>query len=178
MDSRNHDVEKLAEALSKKVLFVGLAEGELKKIAALAEVRRYRPGETVTEHGDLDASLYVILDGEVEVVAGEGADGRIVACLSGSDSLMRQYEGDFFGEMAFLDYEPRSALVRARGEATLARIDAGASRGGFGGSQAGDHLSVQPFQGVKPPTSPPERAVHREGERLKAPVGLGMLIWF
>ena len=53
------------------------------------------------------------LDGSVEVSLGEGEDSQVIAYLS---------TGDFFGEMAIISGEPRSATVKTLGPTSLLPI--------------------------------------------------------
>lgn len=66
----------------------------------------YQPGDFVFHEGDPASSFYAIESGEVEIVV-ESRGGEVVAVLG---------PGDFFGEMALVRSEPRSAGVRARSE--------------------------------------------------------------
>jgi CRP/FNR family transcriptional regulator/CRP/FNR family cyclic AMP-dependent transcriptional regulator len=72
--------------------------------------RHYEAGETVLHENDDEAqTFFIITEGVVHVVAttSEG-NNAILAVLK---------KGDFFGEMSFLDGEPRSASVIASPEA-------------------------------------------------------------
>ena len=89
------------EALAKVPLFTGLPPNELARLGALVRPRRYRRGEVIFLEGDSGTSLCVIALGQVKIVL-SGADGREV--------VLNVYgPGDFFGEFALLDGEPRSA---------------------------------------------------------------------
>jgi NADH dehydrogenase len=63
----------------------------------------YEPGDVVFRQGDLGDSLYIILDGEAEVLIEEDGQERVVA---------RMGPGEHFGEMALLSQEARTATVR------------------------------------------------------------------
>lgn len=67
----------------------------------------FEPGDTILKQGDPPASFYVIEQGEVEIVRAtpDHPDGEVVATLG---------PGNFFGEAALLNNQPRSASVRAR----------------------------------------------------------------
>jgi len=67
----------------------------------------YASGDYIFRQGDPGTSFYVIEKGEVEVfrrVEGKNSD-EVLAVLG---------PGDFFGEMALIDNQPRSASIRAR----------------------------------------------------------------
>ncbi len=72
------------------------------------------PGEFVFRENEPGAEMYIIQDGEVEIVKQLHGELRQVAVLE---------EGDFFGEMAILEDMPRTAAARALTSATLLRID-------------------------------------------------------
>jgi len=63
----------------------------------------FEPGEPVFRQGDLGDSLYIILNGEADVVREENGTERILARLRG---------GQFFGEMALMNQKTRNATVR------------------------------------------------------------------
>ncbi len=70
--------------------------------------------ELVFRWGDPGDSAYVIEEGCVEVLVGEGLEQKRVAVLT---------EGAMFGEVALLDRQPRTASVRALVPTRLIRID-------------------------------------------------------
>lgn len=95
------------EAL-RRVDFLGQMQDE--DIAALARgahTRVFHQGEVVVRAGDTSTDLYVVASGECVVRTDAG---REVARLG---------EGEFFGEMALLTGEPRSATVAAVTPCTL-----------------------------------------------------------
>jgi CRP/FNR family cyclic AMP-dependent transcriptional regulator len=74
----------------------------------------YADGETIISQGDSGDCMFVIQEGQVEVVAKVG--GREVR-------LAVRGAGEFIGEMALFEREVRSADVRALGEARVLTID-------------------------------------------------------
>jgi CRP/FNR family transcriptional regulator, cyclic AMP receptor protein len=72
------------------------------------------PGHIVFHEGDPARCLYVLLEGEVEVVKKtRSAHEHRVAILGPKDC---------FGEMSLIDVQPRSATVRALGPSRILRI--------------------------------------------------------
>lgn len=74
----------------------------------------YETGETIFEQGDQGLDMYLVQGGEVEVLQRMGGVDRQIAVLE---------RGDFFGEMALLESEPRTSSVRAISSSKLIRID-------------------------------------------------------
>ena len=72
--------------------------------------------EIIFQAGDPGDSAYVIEEGCVEVLKGEGDYQRRVTVLA---------QGAMFGEVALLDRQPRTATVRALTPTRLIRIDRG-----------------------------------------------------
>jgi CRP/FNR family transcriptional regulator len=84
-----------------------MAGGELGKV--------YKDGEVIICEGDEGKCMFVIQEGEVEVlIAGEN-DKEIRLGVRG--------EGEFFGEMAIFDRDVRSATVKALGDARVLTVD-------------------------------------------------------
>lgn len=92
-------------------------ELSLDSLLALDQALRqadFLPGEVVFREGSTGDDLYIVLRGQVVVEKGEGAAARKLATMGA---------GDFFGEMALFDDEPRSATCRAETATTLLRLD-------------------------------------------------------
>ena len=74
----------------------------------------FEDGQTIVCQGDPGDGMFVLLAGEVEVVRlGPGGETPLTVLKA----------GDLFGEMALFGKEPRSATVRARGEARVLSVD-------------------------------------------------------
>ena len=72
------------------------------KIGELGKV--YQKGEIIVKQGDEGKCMYVIQEGQVEVVINKNGREEVLSILEA---------GNFFGEMAIFDHEDRSATVRA-----------------------------------------------------------------
>jgi CRP-like cAMP-binding protein len=88
-------------ALLKKVpLFDGLSDGQLGRIAGLADEVEAAPGQKLARAGETGRELFIIVEGEAVVRVPRGRTVRLS-------------RGDFFGEISLLDGGPRSATVIA-----------------------------------------------------------------
>ncbi|HYX87012.1 MAG TPA: cyclic nucleotide-binding domain-containing protein [Gaiellales bacterium] len=96
------------DVLADVPLFQGLTRRHLAKVAALARTKRFVPKTTLFAAGSPADAFYVILDGRASVRAG----GRRI----------RLEAGDFFGEMALLDGDVRSAAVIAESDLLVMMI--------------------------------------------------------
>jgi CRP-like cAMP-binding protein len=74
----------------------------------------FEDGETILRQGDYGDCMYVIQEGQVEVI--EEVDECQIR-------LAVRQKGEFFGEMAIFERELRSATVRALGKARVLTID-------------------------------------------------------
>jgi CRP-like cAMP-binding protein len=90
------------EMLGSVPLFSSLSKSQLRTMATTAKERTYKDGDTIVKQGDKGIGFYLILSGQAKV---ERA-GKQVAALG---------PGQYFGEMALLDEQPRTADVRAGG---------------------------------------------------------------
>lgn len=94
------DMAEPVDVLSRVPLFSMLPKREVAKLARDAHDRSFPPGTVLTDQGELGAVFTVIIDGTATV----SVDGKAVRTLG---------SGDFFGEMALIDRELRSATVTA-----------------------------------------------------------------
>ncbi len=108
------DPTPTTERLREIGLFGALSDEVLTHLAQSLQQRRVPAGTTIFQEGDSGHDMFVVLDGEVEVVkkSRRGRPQR-VAILGPSDSL---------GEMTIIDVQPRSATVRSLGPTLLLRI--------------------------------------------------------
>ena len=97
--------------LQKVPLFSQLAPAELERVAEITRERSYPRNSVILFEDDPGDALYVVAKGQVKVVL-IGEDGReVILSVLG--------EGEFFGEMALIDDEPRSAHVIAMEDSAL-----------------------------------------------------------
>ena len=101
----------VAQFLRRVPLFSHLTDADLTRLAESARERSYPKNSVILFEDDPGDSLYIVVSGQVKVVL-IGEDGREVI-LSGL------LEGNFFGEMALIDDEPRSAHVIAMVDSNL-----------------------------------------------------------
>ena len=99
------------EVLRKVPLFSGLSETDLAAFADLTRERSYPKGSVIVFEDDPGDALFLVAAGQVKVVL-IAEDGReVILSVLG--------EGSFFGEMAVIDEEPRSAHVIAMEDSGL-----------------------------------------------------------
>lgn len=97
--------------LQKVPLFSQLAPVELQRVGDVARERAYPRNSVILFEDDPGDALYVVAQGQVKVVL-IGEDGReVILSVLGP--------GEFFGEMALIDDEPRSAHVIAMEDSSL-----------------------------------------------------------
>jgi len=99
------------DVLRKVPLFSDLSEGDLASFGEVTREREYPKNSVILFEDDPGDSLYIVSTGQVKVVL-IGEDGReVILSVLG--------DGDFFGEMALIDDEPRSAHVIAMKDSQL-----------------------------------------------------------
>lgn len=80
----------------------------------IASYETYQDGQIIFKEGDNGDWIYVVDDGEVEISKDVGGQRIVVEILK---------EGYVFGEMAYIDKEPRSATATAKGKTVVGIID-------------------------------------------------------
>lgn len=71
----------------------------------------FSPGQVIFREGDAGDVLYVVIDGQVDVIVHD----HLIASINGP--------GGIVGEMALIDAGPRSATAIAKTECTLVPLD-------------------------------------------------------
>ena len=74
----------------------------------------YRPGEIIVRQGEMGGCMYVIQDGDVDVLKEENGIQTVVDTM---------HTGDIFGEMAIIERTVRSSTVRASSPVRIMTID-------------------------------------------------------
>ena len=74
----------------------------------------YGAGEVIFKQGDLGTDMFIIQDGEVEIVKHIGDESHHLSHLE---------KGDFFGEMALLENAPRTADAIAKSDVRVLAIN-------------------------------------------------------
>jgi putative ABC transport system ATP-binding protein len=99
--------------------------------------RRIEEGEVLFEEGTMGDLIYVVADGELDIV-------RELA--GGGDELMKVVKtGDYFGEIGPLFHMPRSATARARTDATVIGYTVAAFRERLGTGGIRDLIEHRPL---------------------------------
>jgi CRP/FNR family transcriptional regulator, cyclic AMP receptor protein len=110
------DRQSTTELLQRVPLFSELSREDLEEISRVAVPRSYPKGVRVFHEGDRSDACYIVRSGDLRVTR-EHPDGRAIA-------LATLGPGDFFGELAMLDGEARSASVEALSESELLALPA------------------------------------------------------
>jgi len=93
-------------------LFSDLPATELEHLLAASEKQNIKSGEILFREGEPGEHMYVVMDGELEVLMAEGQPEEL--------SLKILHSGEYLGEMSLiLPDGQRTATVRAHGPATL-----------------------------------------------------------
>lgn len=110
---------RLYESFLEEVpLLKSLEEYERHKIADALESVMFEDGEVVIKQGDVGDRFYLIEQGSAKVTKTNEA---------GEDVVINELKkGDYFGELALLNDEPRRATVTANGKLKCATLDKGA----------------------------------------------------
>ncbi len=107
---------------------------------------RLAAGDVLFEEGTMGDCIYVVAEGEVEIVR-ELAGG-------GEDLLWVAEAGDYFGELGPLFHMPRSATARARGDAAVVGYTVAAFRERLGVGGIRDLIEHRPLDIGDEPTTP------------------------
>jgi signal transduction histidine kinase len=103
------------DQLAQNRLFEGIESGLLDRIAPNVHLVELRAGEVLFREGDPGDLLYLVGEGSVKISkSGRGGQQETLGFIQ---------SGNFFGEMALLDGEPRSAMATAAEPTLLGAVD-------------------------------------------------------
>jgi CRP-like cAMP-binding protein len=95
--------------LKPEGLFAGMSPSELRKLGKEMREVRHPQGSEIIIKGKEGVGFLVILDGEAEVTTPDGRHRTLGP-------------GDYFGEMALLDHQGRSADIAAKTDLLVAAV--------------------------------------------------------
>jgi CRP/FNR family transcriptional regulator, cyclic AMP receptor protein len=96
------DIVHLLEGID---LFVGISREDLNFLAQRVELHHYRAGEIIFNYGEIGSIMHIVVSGAVNIYLPGEASRRI--------SLKDIARGEYFGELALFDNQPRSASALA-----------------------------------------------------------------
>jgi uncharacterized membrane protein len=95
-------------------LFSGVSREDLEVLASTLKRHRYRAGQIIFRQGDMGATMYIVSKGRVNIYIA-GLESRPI-------SLKDMMPGEYFGELALVDDQPRSASARAQNDIELLEL--------------------------------------------------------
>jgi len=98
-------------------MFSGLSPEDLEKIAEVADEFLYSNQDLLCSEGEPGNTLFIIATGKVDVIKRQGSQENVLATHG---------PGEYVGEMAILESAPRSATLKANGDARVLVIDGNA----------------------------------------------------
>jgi CRP/FNR family transcriptional regulator, cyclic AMP receptor protein len=81
---------------------------EINFLSSLSRERKFAPGQILFREGDVGDEMYVVLEGRVMI-------SKEIPGV-GEEALAFVERGDYFGEMALIENQPRSADAKAHEE--------------------------------------------------------------
>jgi NTE family protein len=104
----------LQDLLSTIPIFSFLGRNEIASVQSLFTESTHQKDEYICREGEEGDTFHIILDGELEVIVGQGDSARVLNVLK---------KGDFFGEMALLQGGKRTASVVTARRTHLVTLD-------------------------------------------------------
>src|SRR5258706_11406794 len=107
-------MEPQAELIRSIPIFSALSREDIAKVLGKMEEVGFSPSATIFSQGDQGDAFYLIQSGAVQVVVGSGAGNAEIVAILGPK--------DWFGEMALLSGEQRSATIVSVKDTILWRL--------------------------------------------------------
>ncbi len=117
MPSSPEVANKIAIALGRSAMFLGMEKKLLSEIASKAKLVQADPGEFLTKEGEIPDAFYVFLNGNASVLIRHKEKKEDI-------EMAQLGPGDSAGEIALLLSQPYGASVKATSKVVVARYDA------------------------------------------------------
>ena len=102
------------EVLESAPLFAGMSNYQRRKAILISEMGEFEAGQCLVKQGEVGRCMYLILEGEAEVIRHDGDQQRSLAILK---------PGQIFGEVGYIRDIERTADVAATKPVTALRFD-------------------------------------------------------
>ena len=107
----NHSESKTVVTLKQVPVFKDFSNKEFIELEKLIHLRQYNTGDFIFKNRSPGEGMYIIMQGSVKITIGTRNNNENI--------LAELEEGDFFGELALFDDEPRSANAIATKDSQL-----------------------------------------------------------
>ena len=94
--------------------FKGVTDEEVEALVRVTEMKTYPAGYTLCHEGALEHVFYIVAEGQAAITKQLGPAEQRVLAMRGA--------GEFFGEMALIERQPRSATITTLVETTVLEI--------------------------------------------------------
>ncbi|SFZ78050.1 Crp/Fnr family transcriptional regulator [Chitinimonas taiwanensis] len=101
----------MISTLKQIPLFHGLSDDELSHVEASAAARTFAKGAIIITEGEAGSSMFLLMQGRVKVYVSDSNGKEYVLAVLGP--------GEYVGELALLDDEPRTASVETEEQSTF-----------------------------------------------------------
>lgn len=120
-EGEKSDVIRLSREISRRMktlrnvdLFRSFSDDELTTVAGRLKYAPFVKGDVMTKQGAVAHWLYILTEGEAEVVLESSSGNRKISTI---------HAGSFFGEMGMMTGAPRSTTVTAKTDVECYRLD-------------------------------------------------------
>ncbi|NIM92429.1 MAG: cyclic nucleotide-binding domain-containing protein [Anaerolineales bacterium] len=98
--------------LKQADIFSGVSHEQLMRVASFCRVQDYEEGNIIFEENSTGKELFVIADGEVEILVNPALVSHLPDTQIKPQVIATMRRGQSFGEIALVDHGVRSAMAR------------------------------------------------------------------